>query len=113
MMLHKPIFSTGRPASIIWRRRQALVFPIPDHVPRIAAPPSPISASLQSPPPVPTKATNGAGSWGAPAATSAPSSASRGTYGSSSGGGGGGGDSDRMAAIEAKLDKIMRHLGIS
>lgn len=77
---------------------------------------------IQVPPPVPAKATNGASSWGAPA-SSAPSPSSGGGYRGSSGSNGsangygapagGGNDSERMARIEAKLDKIMRHLGIS
>lgn len=87
--------------------------------PLTSVPPPP---PLQAPPPIPTKASNG---WGAPSSSSAPApapaSASYGSYGgngasansSSARNGGGGSDSDRMAAIEAKLDKIMRHLGIS
>lgn len=79
--------------------------------------PSITKLCMQAPPPLPSKTSNGSSSssWGAPSAsTSAPLSG--GGYGSgsaSAGGVKGGNDGDRLAAIEAKLDKIMRHLQIS
>lgn len=70
----------------------------------------------QAPPPLPSKTSNGSSSssWGAPSpSTSAPLPGGYSSGPTSAGGVKGDNDGDRLAAIEAKLDRIMRHLQIS